>query len=126
MGDLRKQVPVAAPEFAVAPAQEKPAPVSTPAPAPSSAKGGRFFQIEGFRLKIWPIVVTIFLGLFIPLLGAITVLIAQHFDMLVERPSMPWVGYYYQHIAQLIFTLLFVLFFQDVPARGLWLPSARR
>lgn len=112
MGDLRKQVPVAAPEPAVPPAPEqKPAPVAS-TPAPQRAKGGRLFQIEGFRLKIWPILVTIFLGLFIPLLGAVTVLVAQHFDMLVERPSMPWVGYYYQHIAQLIFTLLFVLFFK--------------
>jgi hypothetical protein len=112
MGDLRKQVPVAAPESATPrPSEGKLAPASTSAPS-SRAQGRPLFQIEGFRLKIWPIIVTIFLGLFIPLLGAVTVLVAQHFNMLVERPSMPWVNYYYQHIAQLIFTLLFVLFFK--------------
>ena len=89
--------------------------VKVPAPAspPAQPQPGRknFFRIEGYRLKIWPIVLAIFLGLFIPLLAAITVLVAQHFGTLIERPAMPWVGYYYQHTAQLFFTLLFILLF---------------
>lgn len=60
---------------------------------------------DGFRLKVWPVLFVVFLGLFIPLLAAVAVLSVEHFNLLPQRPMMPWVEDMYQHAALLAFTL---------------------
>jgi len=61
---------------------------------------------EPFRLKAIPILITLFLGVGILLLSAITVSVVEHFARLPERPQMPWIGDYYGHFAQLVYALL--------------------
>jgi membrane protease YdiL (CAAX protease family) len=69
-------------------------------------------RIEGFRFRLWPILVTIVLGLGIPILSGITLDVVEHFTRLPERPDMPWVAYYYGHTAQLIYALLAIAIFK--------------
>jgi membrane protease YdiL (CAAX protease family) len=60
---------------------------------------------EPFRLKALPIAQTFFMGLGLLALSAFTVEIILHYVHLPERPEMPWIRFYYDHIAQLGFAL---------------------
>jgi uncharacterized protein len=67
---------------------------------------GGFFRVEGFQLRVWPLLVVILLGVGIHFLSSVVVDAAEHFAGLPERPEMPWVAFAYGHVAQLVLALI--------------------
>jgi membrane protease YdiL (CAAX protease family) len=67
--------------------------------APESASSQRF------RLEVGPIATALLLGIAILLLSALSVDVVEHFTRLPERPQMPWIREFYEHVAQLAYAL---------------------
>ena len=63
------------------------------------------FRIEGVKLHAWPIFVAVVLGFGLPVLADLLVEVVQHFIPLPDRPSNPWMEYYYDGAAQLALAL---------------------
>lgn len=100
--------------------------MSDPVPVGAAPRRG-FIRVEGLRLRVWPIVFTIFLGLLIPVLAGISVEIVEHFTGLPERPQMPWIALYYGHALQLVYTLIAIAIFRIFLRRdyGLHRPAGK-
>jgi hypothetical protein len=64
-----------------------------------------FFRVEGVKLRAWPILFTVLIGLGLPTLAGFAVDGVQHFIPLPDRPANPWMEYYYAGAAQLVLTL---------------------
>jgi membrane protease YdiL (CAAX protease family) len=75
-----------------------------------SAARRRIFHTEGVKLRALPIIVTVLLGLGIPILSALLVEVIEHFVHLPDRPNMPWQNLYYHHTIQLLLSLAAILF----------------
>lgn len=80
-----------------------------------------------FRLKALPIFYTFLLAVGVLLLSGITVEAVEHVVHLPERPTMPWISYYYGHVAQLAYALLAIAWLRKRhPADyGLHLPRGK-
>jgi membrane protease YdiL (CAAX protease family) len=87
-------------------------------------EGGLSF--DGFRLKPDAILIAFLLGAGILLLSSLTVAVL-HAVGLPERPQMRWVGFYYDHIAELGYTLAAIwLLKKRIPGDyGLRLPAGK-
>ncbi len=78
----------------------------------SENSGAGFLHVEGFKLRILPILLVVVLGLGIPALASITVDIAEQLTHLPQRPQMPWIRFCYEHVAQLAYALLAIAAFK--------------
>jgi hypothetical protein len=72
----------------------------------------RIVRIEGFKFRIWPILLTLLTAIVILALSGITVELVGHFAHLPDRPEMPWIALSYQHTALLIYTLIAIALFK--------------
>lgn len=70
------------------------------------------FRIEGFRFKLWPILVALVTAIIILALSGISVELIEHFLHLPDRPEMPWLAITYGHTAQLVYTLIAIAIFK--------------
>ncbi len=77
----------------------------------SEAKRG-WFHVDGLKLRAWPILFTVLLGLFIPIFSALIVDVVEHFIHLPDRPNMAWQRHYYDHAVQLVLALIAILIFK--------------